>query len=73
MIGVRGCVFYGVGLLMHPAASCHSHTKEVTVSPVHVRENESVGHLCCVQHSRRVEHVAQNIDVIKFNLFYFLG
>lgn len=64
----------GLGSLctqLHPATVAH--TKEVTVSPVHVRENESVGHLCCVQHSRRVEHVAQNIDVIKFNLFYFLG
>ena len=50
-----------------------THTKEVTVSPVPIRENESVGHLCCVQHSRHVECVAQNIDVIKFNLFHFLG
>lgn len=64
----------GLGCLctqLHPATV--THTKEVAVSPVHVRENESVGHLCCVQHSRHVEHVAQNIDVIKFNLFYFLG
>lgn len=40
---------------LHPATVTDA--KEVTVSPVDIIENGSLGHLCCVDHSRYTEHV----------------